>query len=276
MLQAATAEGRETPSWKSRAQTPLLGSWLHLLPSRLQQKSASSWRRTVWPLTSHSGRQLIGGEMRNRTKMTRYVRYALKLKKLKMLIIQEHLRRTQSGSTFTETFTCNLLCSASSWDHAACTASVFNLQAGGIRSRTRTTATMQDCGVCLQTGEAANHYEVCRGEHVMCVYLNTRWKQLHSWVIPVELSLIIRFTVVWSFCRMTEEDGVLVCDLFRGLLSYLQLMMWVKQTPEFSLWWCHLTIQGSAAHDVVAALMSFNKRTHSSGSVLHREQPGGQ
>lgn len=34
---------------------------------------------------------------------------------------------------------------------------------------------------------------------------------------------------------MTEEDGVLVCDLFRGLLSYLQLMMWVKQTPEFSL-----------------------------------------
>lgn len=36
----------------------------------------------------------------------------LKLKKLKILIIQEHLRRTQSGSTFTETFTRNLLCSA--------------------------------------------------------------------------------------------------------------------------------------------------------------------
>lgn len=45
---------------------------------------------------------------------------------------------------------------------------------------------------------------------------------------------------------MTEEDGgggrctaqtlhQLVCDLFRGLLSYLQLMMWAKQTPEFSL-----------------------------------------
>lgn len=38
----------------------------------------------------------------------------LKLKELKMLIIQEHLRQTQSGSTFTETFTRNLLCSASS------------------------------------------------------------------------------------------------------------------------------------------------------------------
>lgn len=54
-------------------------------------------------------RQLIGGEMRNRKEMLEML---LKLKKFKMLIIQEHLRQIQSGSTFTETFTCNLLCSA--------------------------------------------------------------------------------------------------------------------------------------------------------------------
>lgn len=48
---------------------------------------------------------------------------------------------------------------------------MFNLQAGGISSRTRTTVTVQDCGVCLQTGEAANYYDA--EERMLCAALET-------------------------------------------------------------------------------------------------------